>query len=128
MLKGKSLLEYTNLFSPNEYKKNNKIILFLWIDFIKVKIKKSTVFICRVLNYICHSLIAISTITGYVPISAFDSLVIIPVGIARSSIGLKTCVIASGIKKYKSIIKKNKKNHKIVLLIKSKLNYLEVLI
>ena len=27
ILKGKSLLEYTNLFSPNEYKKNNKIIL-----------------------------------------------------------------------------------------------------
>ena len=32
MLKGKSLLEYTNLFSPNEYKKNDKIILkyFQW--------------------------------------------------------------------------------------------------
>ena len=27
MLKGKSLLEYTNLFSPDEYKKNGKIIL-----------------------------------------------------------------------------------------------------
>ena len=27
MLKGKSLLECTNLFSPNEYKKNNKTIL-----------------------------------------------------------------------------------------------------
>ena len=27
ILKGKSLLEYKNLFSPNEYKKNNKIIL-----------------------------------------------------------------------------------------------------
>ena len=27
ILKGKSLLEYTNLFSPNEYEKNNKIIL-----------------------------------------------------------------------------------------------------
>ena len=27
MLKGKSLLEYTNLFSPNEYKKNDKVIL-----------------------------------------------------------------------------------------------------
>ena len=27
MLKGKSLLEYTNLFSPIEYKKNDKIIL-----------------------------------------------------------------------------------------------------
>ena len=27
MQKGKSLLEYTNLFSPNEYKKYAKIIL-----------------------------------------------------------------------------------------------------
>ena len=27
MLKGKSLLDYTNLFSPNEYEKNDKIIL-----------------------------------------------------------------------------------------------------
>ena len=27
MLKGKSLLEYTNLVSPNNYKKNDKIIL-----------------------------------------------------------------------------------------------------
>ena len=84
--------------------------------------------VCRVLNYIFRSLIAISTITGYVPISAFASLVIILVGIARSSIELKTCVIAAGIKKYKSIIKKNEKNDKIVLLIKSKLNYLDILI
>ena len=28
MLKGKSLLEYTNLFLPNEYKKNDKIIKY----------------------------------------------------------------------------------------------------
>ena len=27
MLKGKSLLEYKNLFSPNDYEKNGKIIL-----------------------------------------------------------------------------------------------------
>ena len=27
MLNGKSLLDYTNLFSPNDYKKNDKIIL-----------------------------------------------------------------------------------------------------
>ena len=27
MLKGKGLLEYTNLFSPKEYKKNDKITL-----------------------------------------------------------------------------------------------------
>ena len=27
MLKRKSLMDYTNLFSPNKYKKNDKIIL-----------------------------------------------------------------------------------------------------
>ena len=27
ILKGESLLKYTNLFSPNDYKKNDKIIL-----------------------------------------------------------------------------------------------------
>ena len=27
MLKGKSLLEYTELFCPNEHKKNGKVIL-----------------------------------------------------------------------------------------------------
>ena len=27
MLKGKSLLDYTKLFSPNEYDKNDKVIL-----------------------------------------------------------------------------------------------------
>ena len=32
MLKGKSLLEYTNLFSPNEYKKNDKVILNILIS------------------------------------------------------------------------------------------------
>ena len=26
MIKGKTLLEYTNLFSPNDFKKNNQII------------------------------------------------------------------------------------------------------
>ena len=59
--------------------------------------------ICRVLNYIEHSLIAISTVTGCVCISDFASLVEIPIGIASSTIGLKTCVITEAIKKYKSI-------------------------
>ena len=27
MLKGKSMLDYTNLFSPNDYDKNDKVIL-----------------------------------------------------------------------------------------------------
>ena len=53
----------------------------------------------------------------------------IPIGITSSVIGLKTCVIATGIKKYNSIIKKKKKKHdKIVLLAKSKSNSIEVVI
>ena len=85
--------------------------------------------ICKVLNYIDHSLIVISTITGYVSVSVFRSLVGIPKGIASSIIGSKTCVITAGIKNHKSIIKKKKKKHdKIVLLAKSKLNSTEVLI
>ena len=74
-------------------------------------------------------LIVISTITGCVSISAFASLVGIPIGITSSAIGLKICVANVGIKKYKSIIKKKKRKHdKIVLLAKSKLNSIEVLI
>ena len=85
--------------------------------------------VCRVLNYIDHSLIVISTITVCVSIFAFASLVGIPVGITRFAIGLKICVITTGIKKYKSTIKKKKKKYdKIVLLAKSKLNSIEVLI
>ena len=42
---------------------------------------------------------------------------------------MKVCAITTGIRKYKSIVKKNKKKHdKIVLLEKSKLNSIEVLI
>ena len=57
--------------------------------------------VCRVLNYINHSFIVISTNTGCVSISAFASLVGIPIGIASSTIGLNICVITTGIKKYK---------------------------
>ena len=85
--------------------------------------------VCRVFNYIYHSLIVTSTITGCISISAFASLVGIPIGIATSIIGLKICAITAGIKMCKSIIKKKRKKHdKIVLLAKSRLNSIEVLI
>ena len=51
----------------------------------------------RVLNYIEHLLDLISTITGWVSIFAFSSLVGIPLGITSSAVGLKICVITSGI-------------------------------
>ena len=54
-----------------------------------------------------------------VSISAFASLVCVPVSITSSAVGLKICLITAGIKKYKSIIKKKKKkDDKIVLLLK----------
>ena len=86
------------------------------------------------MNYIDHSFIAISTITGYVFIPAFASLFGIAIGIGSSTIGLKICSITTWIKKYKSnkrgkreIEKKRKKHYKTILLPKSKLNNIVVL-
>ena len=84
--------------------------------------------VCTTLNKIDHFNILASTITGYVSISAFSSLVGIPIGITSSAKRLKVCEIAAGSKKFKSIIKKKKKRHdKIALLAKFKLNSIEVL-
>ena len=85
--------------------------------------------VCTTLNYTGHFLILASTITGCVSISAFTSLIGIPIGITGSAIRLKICAITAGIKISKSIIKEKKKKHdKIALLVKSKLNSIEVLI
>ena len=49
ILKGKILLDYTNLFFPNEYEKNVKIILkqlIFSIDFKKVKMTKVYCSLC----------------------------------------------------------------------------------
>ena len=84
---------------------------------------------CTTLNYIEHSVILGSTVSRCVSISAYVSLVGIPIGVMSSIIRLKICAITAGIKKYKLIIKKKKKKiDKIVLLAKSKLNRIEVLI
>ena len=77
------------------------------------------------LSYIEHFIILASTITGYVSISPFASLVGILIGITSSAIGLKICAITAGTKKYKLIINKNRK---IVLQAKSRLNNIKVLI
>ena len=68
-----------------------------------------------------------STITGFVSISALSSLVGIQIGVTSSATGLKVFATTVGIKKYKSIIKKEK-HDEVVLLAKSKLNRIEVLI
>ena len=55
--------------------------------------------VCTTLNYIEHFLILASSITACVYISAFASLVDIPIGIMSSATGLKICPITAGIKK-----------------------------
>ena len=84
---------------------------------------KNHIKVCTTLNYIEHLFILGSTITGCISISAFVSLVGIPIGLMSPAMGLKIFSITAGIKKYKSLVKKKKKKHnKIVLLAKSKLN------
>ena len=79
--------------------------------------------VCKVLNYIEHLFTVISTITGCNSSSAFASLAGISVGITSFVIGLKICVISTGIKNYKSLINKKKKKHdKVVLLARRKLS------
>ena len=64
---------------------------------------------CKYLNYVEHLLILVSTIICCVSISAFASLVCVPVGITSSAVGTKICAVTAGIKKYKSIKKKIRK-------------------
>ena len=80
------------------------------------------------LNHI-HFLISISAIKECISISDFTSLIGNPIAITSSVIGLKICQINAGIKNYKSIFnKKKKKDDKILLVAKCKLNTLGVLI
>ena len=47
MLKGRGLLDYTNLFSPHRYEKNDKIILKFSMDSKKIKIIKIYCLVCN---------------------------------------------------------------------------------
>ena len=124
MLAGKTLLNYTNLFTPNDYKKNDKIIY----NYLKTNIVQKASLEFRLkkinetrnylfdeikhsdsmsrkykrtywyLNYVEHLLILVLTITGCISISAFASLVDIPVGITSSAAAINICAIIAGIK------------------------------
>ena len=92
-------------------------------DLMSDKYKKT----CKYLNYVENLFILFSAVTGCVSISAFASLVCVPVGITVSAVVLKICSITAGIKNHKSIINKKKVRHdKIVLLGKTKLDNIEV--
>ena len=76
-----------------------------------------------ILNSTEHFLTCPSAITVCDSIATFASLVNIPIGIASSALGLKSCEITAATKKYKSIIKKKKKKHnKMIMLAQTMLN------
>ena len=85
--------------------------------------------ICTVLSYIKQLLILASTVAGCISISPFPSSVVIPAGIASFTVGIKTRATTAIIKKFKSIIKKERNKHEKTLLpAKTKLNSIEILI
>ena len=93
------------------------------------KYQKTCKYSCKHSNYVEHLVILAATVTSCVSISAFSSLICVPVGIMSFSVRTKTWAITAGIKNCKSIIKKKSKKHnKIVLLGKDTLNTIEVLI
>ena len=73
--------------------------------------------VCTTLNHTEHFLILASTFRACISSFLFASFLGIPIRITSSAIGLKICAITAGIKEYKLIIKKKKKNpDKIILL------------
>ena len=79
--------------------------------------------VCLTLNCIEHFLLLASVLTECISISAFASLLGIPIGFMSSAVELKICAITAGIEKYQSIVKKRKNKHdEIVLLAKTELN------
>ena len=83
----------------------------------------------KFLYYIEHLFILASAVTGCVSISDFVSLVGIPIGASSSAVEIKIWTTTTGIKMYKSIIKKNNnKLDKLIYLAKTGLNNKEILI
>ena len=64
------------------------------MDLMSEKYKKT----CKYLNYLEDFLTQSSIITGCVSISAFASLVCIPVGITSSTIGVTSCATLQELK------------------------------
>ena len=70
---------------------------------------------CTVLNYAKHFLVLVSDVSSCISIFVLASLVVAPLGIATSAIGLKMNALTAGIKSYQSIIKKKEKVRQYVV-------------
>ena len=122
MLAGKTLLDYTNVFPLNNYKKNDKIIYKYFKDkYVKSRIQTEKIDetindlleeikhnylmsekhkkTCKYLKFVEHQPILASTIFSSLSISAFASLVCVLVGVTSSVVGIDLRAITAGIKK-----------------------------
>ena len=136
MLKGKTLLDYTNLFSPNDFKKNDQLKEYLKInniielinvnkyrldeinktrDYFNNEIKERKNIIKKLnkylvsFDYLDKIFIALSASFGTLSIASYASVVGTPAGIAGSSLTL-IFTIGTGISK--SLLKVTKKRKK----------------
>ena len=158
MLAGKKLADFTSMFSPQDFKKNDDIVLTYFKDEIdKANLTDQTKFqlnekgksenyfnseinprkLCSkklskyatAFDYIDKVLIVLSATNGGVCIISSVSVVGAPVGIAWESFTLFFSLTTEIIKKTLSITRSKKKKHgKILTLAKSKLNSIETLV
>ena len=134
MLDGKTLLNYTDLLSPNDYKKTNILSIskinmaeeaslefrlrkfdetrdylleeIKHNDLISEKYKKT----CKYLHYVENLLILVSTVTGCISISTFTSLVRVPVSITSSAVVLKFVQSLQELKSKSQLPRKSRKS------------------
>ena len=126
MLKGKTLLDYTNLFSPNDFKKNDRVIKRILMnniieltdmvnkyildeinkirDYFDNEIKERKDIIKKLNKYLVSSdyldeiFITLSASFGTLSIASYASVVSIPAGITGASLNL-VFTLGTGISK-----------------------------
>ena len=79
-------------------------------------------------DYIDKTLIVLSATSGGISIISFTSVIGVPAGLASASFTLVFSLTTGIIKKLLKVTRKIKKNNKIAMLAKSKLNSIETLI
>ena len=79
--------------------------------------------VCRTLNYLKHFLVFVSVCSVCISTFAFGPLIVVPVGIIGSAVGLKICGITAAIKKYKSVITGKSKNNGKSVVSKNEVKY-----
>ena len=64
----------------------------------------------KYLNHVKHLLILVSTVTGCTSISAFSSLVCVPVGITSPAVGIKICESLQELKSISQLQRRRRKS------------------